>query len=83
MHWGTREELQRTVAIMRANGLDVYVDTVLNHRFGDPGDKQFRFRDSFGRENGGRFGKTPADFHRDDKADQERQCSKRRQRFWA
>ena len=62
-HWGKREELQRTVAIMRANGLDVYVDTVLNHRNGDPGDRQFRYTDAFGRENGGRFGKTPADFH--------------------
>jgi alpha-amylase len=70
-HWGSREELQRTVAIMRANGLDVYVDTVLNHRNGDAGDKQFRYRDAFGRENGGRFGKTPTDFHRDDKKDQD------------
>ena len=70
-HWGTREELQRTVAIMRANGLDVYVDTVLNHRDGDAGDKQFRYRDAFGHENSGRFGKTFTDFHRDDKQDQD------------
>jgi alpha-amylase len=70
-HWGKREELERTVAIMRANGLDVYVDTVLNHRNGDHGDKEFRYRDAFGRENGGRFGKTPTDFHRDDKKDQD------------
>ena len=64
LHYGKREELQRTVAIMRANGLDVYVDTVLNHRNGDPGDRQFRYKDAFGRVDGGRFDKTPADFHR-------------------
>ena len=35
-HYGTREQLQRCVAIYRANGIDVYVDLVENHRNGDP-----------------------------------------------
>ena len=39
--WGTREQLQRAVAVMRANGLDVYVDLVLNHRNGDDGNWNF------------------------------------------
>jgi hypothetical protein len=32
--YGTREQLQRCVAIMRANGIDVYVDLVENQRDG-------------------------------------------------
>jgi alpha-amylase len=32
--FGTREQLQRCVAVMRANGLDVYVDVVLHQRDG-------------------------------------------------
>ena len=54
-HWGSREELQRMVAIMRANGLDVYVDMVLNHRNGDDGDKKFRYKDAFGNVGAGRL----------------------------
>lgn len=33
--FGTREELQRCVAILRANGLDVYLDMVEHQRIGD------------------------------------------------
>jgi alpha-amylase len=32
--FGTREQLQRCIAVMRANGLDVYVDAVLHQRDG-------------------------------------------------
>src|SRR5712671_4500347 len=32
--FGPRERLQRCSAIMRANGIDVYLDTVLHHRDG-------------------------------------------------
>ena len=56
---------------MRANGLDVYVDTVLNHRNGDPGDKVFAYKDAFGNTGKGRFGKDFHDFHRDDFQDQD------------
>jgi alpha-amylase len=49
--YGTREELTRCVAVLRANGLDVYVDLVENQRGrgGGPG--------------GGRFPKDAHDFH--------------------
>jgi alpha-amylase len=40
-HYGTREQLQRCAAMMRANGIDVYVDLVENQRDGD--DHHFNF----------------------------------------
>jgi alpha-amylase len=43
-----------------------------NHRNGDESDKNFRYKDAFGKVGGGRFGKTHVDFHRDDKKDQDR-----------
>jgi len=61
--WGTREELQRAVAVMRANGLDVYVDLVLNHRNGDDGNWNFRYKDAYGNVGYGRFQKGFYDFH--------------------
>lgn len=66
--WGTREELQRAVAVLRANGLDVYVDMVLNHRNGDSGDWVFHYKDAYGvigdgTAQGGRFPKDYDDFH--------------------
>lgn len=70
-HWGKREELLRAVAVMRANGLDVYVDMVLNHRNGDPGNKTFDYKDAFDKDADGRFGKTFVDFHRDDLLDED------------
>jgi alpha-amylase len=60
--WGSREQLQRMVAVMRANGL---MSMVLNHRNKDSGET-FRYKGAFGQENGGRFGKTSADFHHGD-----------------
>jgi alpha-amylase len=33
--FGTREQLQRSVAVLRANGLDVYLDMVEHQRVGD------------------------------------------------
>ena len=60
--YGTREKLERCVAILRANGLDVYIDTVENHR--DGGDNQkYRYVDADGKPDGGRFAKNPGDFH--------------------
>jgi alpha-amylase len=61
--YGTREQLQRCVAIMRANGLDIYLDIVQNHRNGDDGQFQFRYANAYGKPAGGRFPKNPGDFH--------------------
>ncbi len=60
--FGTREQLERCVAILRANGLDVYVNLVENQR--DGGDnKTYKYVDADGKPGGGRFSKTPTDFH--------------------
>ena len=63
--YGTREELARCVAIMRANGLDVYIDLVENQRAGGsgPGGFTFRYVDADGKPGGGRFPKNPENFH--------------------
>jgi alpha-amylase len=62
-HYGTREQLQRCAAMMRANGIDVYVDLVENQRDGDDGHFNFVYADAFGNKQGGRFPKGPIDFH--------------------
>jgi alpha-amylase len=63
--YGTREQLARCVAMLRANGLDVYVDLVEHHRGGGSGPegKTFRYVDAEGRPGGGRFPKDPSCFH--------------------
>jgi hypothetical protein len=60
--FGTREQLQRCVATMRATGIDVYVDLVEHHRNGDPGNFEFRYRGADGTPNIGRFPKHPDNF---------------------
>ena len=62
-HYGTREALQRCAAMMRANGIDIYIDLVENQRDGDDGQFNFRYQDAFGKPGGGRFPKGPTDFH--------------------
>ena len=61
--YGSREQLERCCAMMRANGIDVYEDLVENHR--DPDDKpaHFDYVDAYGNPTGGRFPKEPKDFH--------------------
>ncbi len=61
--YGTREQLERACAMLRANGLDIYVDMVDNHRNGDDGSFNFRYVDAFGASNAGRFQKGQYDFH--------------------
>ena len=68
--YGTREQLARCVAMLRANGLDVYVDIVDNHRDGDGGDAVFHYAGADGQVGdprqggkGGRFPKFPSCFH--------------------
>lgn len=60
--YGTREQLERCVAVMRANGLNVIVDLVENHRNGDT-NLFFRYTNALGQPDSGRFAKTPDDFH--------------------
>ncbi len=62
-HWGTKEQLMRATAIMRANGLDVYFDNVLGHRSGDDGLGNFSYVDAYGVVGGGRFPKSQYDFN--------------------
>jgi alpha-amylase len=61
--YGTREQLARCAATMRANGIDLYCDLVENQRDGDDGHFNFRYKDAFGEIGKGRFGKTAVDFH--------------------
>ncbi len=61
--WGTREQLMRSVGMMRANGLDVYFDNVLGHRSGDDGQGNFLYKDAFGNLGKGRFPKSHFDFN--------------------
>ena len=60
--YGSREQLERCVAVMRANGLNVIVDLVENHRNGDT-NLFFRYTNALGQPDSGRFAKTPDDFH--------------------
>jgi alpha-amylase len=61
--YGTREQLQRCAAMMRANGIDLYVDLVENQRDGDDGHFNFKYLDAFAALGAGRFAKGPGDFH--------------------
>ena len=61
--YGSREQLERCIAMMRANGIDVYVDMVENQRDGDDGHFNFEYVDAFGQPGKGRFPKGPNDFH--------------------
>lgn len=61
--WGTREQLMRMIAVMRANGLDIYFDNVLGHRSGDDGESNFSYVDAYGKIGGGRFPKSQYDFN--------------------
>jgi len=54
--FGSREQLQRCVGVMRANGLQVYVDTVLHQRDGGIG-SVYEYLSADGVTHGGRFPK--------------------------
>jgi alpha-amylase len=64
--FGTREDLQRCAAILRANGLDIYLDMVEHHRAGDGGHAPeafvFRYLGANGTPGIGRFPKDPDNF---------------------
>ena len=61
--YGTREQLQQCAAMLRANGIDIYIDLVENQRDGDDGHFNFKYADASGVPGGGRFSKGPGDFH--------------------
>ena len=60
--YGTREQLQRCVATLRANGLDVYLDMVEHQRIGDVTPFVFRYPGANGAPDAGRFPKNPSNF---------------------
>ena len=60
--FGSREQLQRCVAILRANGLDVYLDMVEHQRSGDTKPFVFRYPGADGTADAGRFPKDPGNF---------------------
>lgn len=68
--FGNKDELLRLIAVAHANGLEVYIDTVLNHTIGGnedpaaPGDKFKKFRYvGFGGPEFGRWQKEHQHFH--------------------
>jgi alpha-amylase len=63
--YGNREQLSRCAALLRANGLEVYLDLQLNHRRGGTGadGMTFEYADAYGNKSGGRFPKHPTCFH--------------------
>ena len=61
--YGSREQLERCCAMMRANGLNIYADIVDNHRSGDDGYYNFHYLDAYGNSSSGRFQKGQYDFH--------------------
>jgi alpha-amylase len=60
--FGTREQLQRCAAILRANGLDIYLDMVEHHRSGDIKPFIFRYPGASRAPGLGRFPKDPPNF---------------------
>jgi galactose oxidase len=60
--FGTREQLQRCAAVMRANGLDIYLDMVEHQRVGDTTPFVFRYLGADGTPDVGRFPKNPLNF---------------------
>ena len=64
--FGAREDLLRCTAILRANGLDIYLDMVEHHRSGDGGQAPeafvFRYLGANGTPGLGRFPKDPDNF---------------------
>jgi hypothetical protein len=60
--FGNREQLQRCAAVLRANGLDVYLDMVEHQRIGDTQPFIFRYLGANGAAGAGRFPKNPLNF---------------------
>ncbi|RVU02799.1 T9SS type A sorting domain-containing protein [Mucilaginibacter limnophilus] len=68
--YGSRTQLTRMIAMLRANGLDTYEDFILNHRSITanvtpiaPDYLWYNYKDAYGNNGGGRFPKYTLDFH--------------------
>jgi alpha-amylase len=63
--YGNREQLTRCAAMLRANGLEIYLDLQLNDRRGGsgPDGASFEYVDAYGNKTGGRFPKNAQCFH--------------------
>ncbi|MEO6149337.1 MAG: hypothetical protein ABIP28_04210 [Mucilaginibacter sp.] len=67
--YGSRTQLTRCIAMLRANGLEAYHDFVVNQRNGlnmkpdKPPYQLIGYKDAYGNDNGGRFPKYAGDFH--------------------
>ena len=63
--YGNREQLTRCAAMLRANGLEIYLDLQLNDRKGGSGadGMTFQYLDAYGNKGGGRFPKNSQCFH--------------------
>jgi alpha-amylase len=63
--YGNREQLTRCAAVLRANGLEIYLDLQLNDRKGGSGadGMTFEYPDAYGNPHGGRFPKNAQCFH--------------------
>jgi alpha-amylase len=62
-HYGTREQLERCCAMLKANGIGAYCDMVNNHRDGDSGNWIYTYPGAYGYASTGRFPKGFYDFH--------------------
>jgi len=63
-HYGTRQQLERSCAMMHANGLQIYEDIVDSHRDGG-NNYSYSYINSYGTAGAGRFGKSINDFYTD------------------
>ncbi|RYZ97948.1 MAG: hypothetical protein EOP47_20520, partial [Sphingobacteriaceae bacterium] len=68
--YGSRTQLTRSIAMLRANGIDVYEDFILNHRSITPNNKPvapdylwYSYKNAYDSVGGGRFPKYTLDFH--------------------
>ncbi|MEO6151249.1 MAG: hypothetical protein ABIN95_06995, partial [Mucilaginibacter sp.] len=68
--YGSRTQLTRCIAMLRANGINVYEDFILNHRSITPNNKPvapdylwFSYKNAYDSVGGGRFPKYTPDFH--------------------
>lgn len=60
--YGSREQLQRCAAILRANGIDIYLD-IVNHQRDGGNDFVYTYPGADGTAGAGRFPKCADDFH--------------------
>lgn len=60
--YGSRQSLEKCCAMLHANGLQLYMDMVNQHRNGYTGNESFQYTNAYGAANAGRFPKSSTDF---------------------